>query len=421
MDSSLVRVNGAVSPNISGGDNNNGSAHHDNYNQSRQSRTHPTHQESFRRDPQSLLAQVQRSVASFQIWAAKVLRASEDSSTVNWVQNARVARTFAMIINGLLAVFSLVLIGVEMVEMVVREPLLDYLLPESEISLIVAGFTVAACAFGFAVAYNLLVEDTTCRSDSENGNDSGGNGGGIGPRTPIPPRSTNDVLAENSSSPSVVQQTMHPRLMFTRTSTYLLTGNAVVLLMLCIAFMTTIVQRSGHLSQMNKELNNAWTDGFRHRTKLISDFELRHHCCGFNSPKERAIPEKCSENEAYGFQVPCVDDLAKDFGRWQKGIQYLLLTQLAMLLPLLALIFTLSAIGIRKLQEWKQQGLASSEAQAEVQAEATATVPVMGGRVGAQYERPLLEDVAPHHERTPLLVNTGAESVRLTHDQPSLI
>ncbi|KAF9984694.1 hypothetical protein BGZ75_003733 [Mortierella antarctica] len=92
-----------------------------------------------------------------------------------------------------------------------------------------------------------------------------------------------------------------------------------------------------------------------------------------------------------------------------------------MLLPLLALTFTLSAIGIRKLQERKQQGLASSEAQAEAQAEATATIPVMGGRMGAQYERPLLEDVAPHHERTPLLVNTGAESVRLTHDQPSLI
>ncbi|KAF9283712.1 hypothetical protein BGZ68_005201 [Mortierella alpina] len=336
---SLVHVNS----NGTGGIN--GLPHHRNYSQDRPTRTGPSQEESPRRDPRTLLAQVQRSAASFQAWAARILHAGEDSSKLSWVQNARVARTFAMIMNALLAVLSLILIGVEMVEMVVREPILDYLLPESEISLIVAGLTVVAGAFGFAVAYNLLVEeDTTHGSDSENGSYRQGNGSaGKASKTHV--YKVTDVL-------------------------------------------------------MEKELNGAWTDGFRHRKRLISDFELRHHCCGYNSVADRPFPEDCDENEAYGFD-----------------------------LPLLALILTLSAIGIWKLKERKQEGPEFAEARTEAQAEAAATAPVMDGRAGAQYERPLLEDVTPHHERplledvnphherTPLLVNVEAEPVRLAHDR----
>jgi len=423
--SSLVRTNGVVAQDYSSSNNNsnNGRPHdHNNYNQSHP----PTHEPSSRRDPRSVLAQVQRSVASFQAWAVKALHAGEDSSRISWVHNARVARTFAMTINAVLAVFSLVLIGVEAVEMVVREPLLDYLLPESELTLIIAGFAVVAGAFGFAVAYNLLVEeeDPAQRGDSEVANGSGGAGGGQGPRTPIPPRPA------NNDSPVVIQATGHPRVMLTRSSTYLMTGNAVFLLMLSIALVVAIMQRSNHLSQLDKELNRAWTDGYRRRRRsLISDFELRHHCCGYNSVTERAFPEDCAVNVAYGFSVPCNADLAKDFWRWQKGIQQLLLTQLAMLLPLLALVLTLSVIGVWKLNERKQRGHAFAETQAEEQAAARATAPLVDLSEGPQYERPLLENVAsphherpllegvapPHHERTPLLPDTRTEPVRLVH------
>ncbi|KAF9960158.1 hypothetical protein BGZ70_008673 [Mortierella alpina] len=102
--------------------------------------------------------------------------------------------------------------------------------------------------------------------------------------------------------------------------------------MLSIVLCVAIVQRSAHLSQMDKELNRAWTDAFQRRNRnLISDFELRHHCCGYNSVKERAVPRDCAVNDAYGFSVPCNADLAKNFWRWQKGIQHLLFAQLAML------------------------------------------------------------------------------------------
>ncbi|KAF9958121.1 hypothetical protein BGZ72_000865 [Mortierella alpina] len=414
---SLVRANNnnrdTLAANNSSGDDNNGHHHNNNYN-GRPPRTQSSHEEFSRRDPRTLLAQVQHNAASFQAWAAKVLHAGGDSSKVHWVQNARVARTFAMIINGVLAILSLILIGVEMVEMVVREPILDYLLPESEISLFIAGLAVVAGALGFAVAYNLLVdEDSTRGYDDENGagrqgNGSGGSGGNLGPRRPT----------QNNDPPAAIQQTGRPKLiMFTRPSTYLLTGNAVLLLVLSVAFIFTIVQRSAHLSQMDKELNSAWTDANRHRTKLISDFELRHQCCGYTSIADRPFPPKiegrfpltCSENDAYGFQVPCKANLAQNFGRWQKGIQHLLLAQLALLLPLLALIFSLSAIGIWKLKEQKQQGLEFAEAQTE----ATAAAPVVDERAGAQFERPRLEDVRPHHERTPLLVNLEPEPVSL--------
>ncbi|KAG0248352.1 hypothetical protein BG011_000171 [Mortierella polycephala] len=445
---SLVRSNSTLNR-VSSPDNNNGyntgngQHHYNNNNQTRPSRT-PSGREDFaRRDPRTFLVQVQRSLALFQTWAAKVLQGGEESSAVNWVQNARVARTFMMIINVTLAVLAFLLMGVEMVEMALREPILDYLLPESEITLIVAGLTIVAGAFGFAVAYNLLVEeDTTNKGDERNndegrrGNGSGGNGRDSGPWTPTPPRSTDNMLGQNNDPPLVLQQQQirRPRLMFTKASTYLLNGNAVFLAVVLIVCTISVAQRSVHLSQMDKELNSAWTEASRHRTKHISDFELRHQCCGYNSitdrpfppvgnPKEPKEPKRqtCSENLDYGFQVPCKAELTKDFERWQKGIQHLMLAQVTMLLPLLLLVMALSAIGFSKLKERKQEGLEGAEAEAE----ATAAVPVVNGRGGAQYERPLLEDVTPHNGGTPFLVDVEAEPVRHTHDrpvvQPSLI
>lgn len=97
---------------------------------------------------------------------------------------------------------------------------------------------------------------------------------------------------------------------------------------------------------MDTELNKAWTDAVRHRTQYISDFELRHHCCGYNSISDRPFPpldkpnkpgepkepkQTCSENPTYGFKVACKAELAKDFTRWQTRIQQLLLVQVTML------------------------------------------------------------------------------------------
>ncbi|KAF9079311.1 hypothetical protein BGX23_004417, partial [Mortierella sp. AD031] len=68
--------------------------------------------------------------------------------------------------------------GVEMVEMALRESILDYLLPESEITLFAAGLTIVTGAFGFAVAYNLLVEEDTTNKGDERDNDEGRRGNG---------------------------------------------------------------------------------------------------------------------------------------------------------------------------------------------------------------------------------------------------
>ncbi|KAF9169458.1 hypothetical protein BGX21_002889 [Mortierella sp. AD011] len=435
---SLVRSNSALnranSPphNYNNGYNTgNGHYHHNNNNRG----------DFARRDPRTLLAQVQRGLAPFQAWAAKILHAGEESSAVNWVQNARVARTFMMIINTIIAVLAFILIGVEVVEMVLREPLLDYLLPESEITLFAAGATIVAGAFGFAVAYNLLVEeDTTDRNEGNNneghrGNSSGGNGEDLGPRNPTPPNSDN-IFGQNNDPPLVTQQqqTRHPRLMFTKASTYLLNGNAAFLTLILITFIIAIVQRSIHLSQMDKELNSVWTDAIRHRAKLISEFEIHHQCCGFYHITDRPFPPvinkrkpddtrplTCNENPLYGYKVPCKAELAKDFERWQRGIQRLLLVQVTMLVPLFLLVVALSAIGLLKLKARKQEGLEDVKAQAK----ATAAVPAADGRGGAQYERALLEDVNSHNGGTSLLIGVDAEPATLTLDrpvvQPSLI
>jgi len=152
--------------------------------------------------------------------------------------------------------------GVEMVEMAVREPILDYLLPESELTLFVAGLTMVAGAFGFAVAYSLLVEEDTTNKDDEmdndegrRGNGSGGNGRDSGPRSPIPSSTTDNMLGQNNDPPLVLQQqlqTRRPRLMFTKASTYMLNGNTILLVLTLMAFTFSMVQRSVHLSQVKK-------------------------------------------------------------------------------------------------------------------------------------------------------------------------
>ncbi|KAK3839995.1 MAG: hypothetical protein JOS17DRAFT_725636, partial [Linnemannia elongata] len=423
---SLVRSNGtsnrvgSPSHNNSNNGYNTGNGHHQ---QQQNNNNNPA-----RRDPRTLLTQVQQSLGLFQAWAVKLLHENQGSPVVNWVQNSRVARTFMMTINVILAVFAFLLMGVEMVEMALREPILDYLLPESEMTLLVAGLTIVTGAFGFAVAYNLLVEDTTNdrddRDDNEGrqGNGSSGNGRDSGPRTSNPAHFTDNMLGQNNDPPLVVrqQQPRGPRLMFTKASTYLLNGNAILLFVVLVVFTISIAQRSFHISQMDKELNSAWTDASRHRTQHISDFELRHHCCGYDSLSERPFPPKnpkdpkqiCSENPAYGFKVPCKAELAKDFRRWQTRIQQLLLIQMTMLVPLLLLVVTLSAVGFSKRKELKQERPDDAEAQAE----AVGVVPVVDGRgTGAQFERPLLGDATS----TPFLVSIEeAEPVRLNNDRP---
>ena len=71
-------------------------------------------------------------------------------------------------------------------------------------------------------------------------------------------------------------------------------------------------------------------------------------------------------------------------------------------------------IGLSRLREREQEGLEDAEAQAE----ATAAIPAVDERGGAQSERPLLEGVTPQNGGTPLLINVEAEPVRLTHDHP---
>ncbi|KAG0083596.1 hypothetical protein BGZ92_010632 [Podila epicladia] len=437
-NSNLNRIDSSSHNNNIGYNTGNG-PHHNNY-QARPSRTPPSREAFARRDPRTFLVQVQQSLQPFQTWAAKVLHGGEESSIVNWVQNARVAKMFMMIMNVILAVLAFLLMGLEMVEMALREPILDYLLPESEVTLFAAGLMIVTGAFGFAVAYNLLVEEDTMNKGNETDNDegrqgngSGGNGRDLGPTTPTPLRSTN-MIGQNGDPPLVQQQqqqTRRPRLMFTKASTYLLNGNTVFLAVVLIVFTISVAQRSLHLSQIDKELNSAWTGANRHRTKLIRDFELRHQCCGFNSITDRPFPpvdkpkdpkepqmQTCSVNPAYGFQVPCKAELTKDFERWQKGIQYLLIVQVTILLPLLLLVMTLSAIGFSKLKERKQEGLEDAEAQVEAPVEATIAAPMLDGRGGAQYERPLLEDVTLNNGGTPLLVNVAAEPVELIRDRP---
>src|SRR5690606_38582623 len=92
-------------------------------------------------------------------------------------------------------------------------------------------------------------------------------------------------------------------------------------------------------NKMERELNSAWTEAYRHRTGLVRDFELRHQCCGYNSVQDRSFPPydpknpvaSCTEDPTYGFKVSCKPELSKDFERWQSGIQNLLIVQVTMM------------------------------------------------------------------------------------------
>ncbi|KAF9908807.1 hypothetical protein EC991_009510 [Linnemannia zychae] len=420
---SLVRSDRTLS-----NDYNSNNGHHNN-------RPHPSRTTSdrdsnnnnaTRRDARTVLTNVQRSIVAFQTWATEILLRNNKEApiVIQWVQNARVARTFMLIVNAILAILAFVLMGVEMVEMAVREPILDHLLPENEMTLYIAGFTIVAGAFGIAVAYNLLVEQDDPSTEGGNGQDgSSGGGGGSNPgsrrASPSLRHPTDNMLGQSnvhSETSQQQQQQQHakrPRLMFTKASTYLLNGNAVFLFVLLIAFTVAIAQRSVHISKMEGELHAAWVDANRHNRLLIKNFELRHQCCGYKSIKENAFPPlnpkkgedvgpPCHLNKAYGFQLPCQGELTKDFERWQKRIRELLLVQVTVMVPLLLLVVALSVIGNSKLKERKQ------ELEDEAQAEAVAVVPVVNGR-----DQPLLVDFVPHNDGMPNLIDVNSEPERV--------
>lgn len=106
---SLVRSNGtsnrvgSPSHNNSNNGYNTGNGHHQ---QQQNNNNNPA-----RRDPRTLLTQVQQSLGLFQAWAVKLLHENQGSPVVNWVQNSRVARTFMMTINVILAVSFLLCSG----------------------------------------------------------------------------------------------------------------------------------------------------------------------------------------------------------------------------------------------------------------------------------------------------------------------
>ncbi|GJJ75031.1 hypothetical protein EMPS_07389 [Entomortierella parvispora] len=435
---SLVRSNGALNGANQNSTNNgyntrNGHHHCNSHNQPR---TRAATGDGFvRRDPRTLLTQVQRSLAFFQDWAADFLHGKEDSAIVSWVQSARVAKTFMMIINVLLAISAFVLIGVESLEMVLREPILDYLLPESEITFLAAGLTIVACAFGLAVGYNLLVEeDTPGKKDDGDGQQDRGNSGqnGRDPEPPSPPHPTSRMVGQSSNPALIAQRTIaRPRIMFTKASVNLLLGYVVLMTVLLVVFTITIVQRSNHLSKSNDEIFNAWGVAFKQRT-LIGDFQLRHHCCGFNNVRDRSYPPyhqnpdpgdpanlPCPINPRFEFQEPCKDLLTKDFWRWQNGIQHLLLVQLTMLVSLLLLAMGLSGIGLSELKERKHQDLEDTEAQRQ----GTNSTPTGAAR-REEYasERPLLlENESSRSGNGSLLIDIASEPSRTPVEQDTLI
>ncbi|KAF9924887.1 hypothetical protein FBU30_005230 [Linnemannia zychae] len=369
---SLVRSNTTANhPSLSSNSTNNTNHHSNNgYNATGNSshfRPNQSHTQSHtssgraqftERDPKTLFDHVQRNLTPFQIWAIKMMNSGENSDVVNWVQNARVARTFLMMINVFLALFAIVLACVEVAELVSREPILEYLLPESELTFIVAGLMFVGGLYGIAVAYNLLVEekgpsmDRESNGENQSGNGSGGNRGDPGPRTPISP-------LNNSGASLALQQQPH----------------------------------NNRPSKMTKELDAAWTQAFRHSKKLISQFERLNECCGYNHIKDRAypldVPEKeegCRYDKAYGFQ-----------------------------LVLVLLVSTLSMVGLVKLKVGKQPGRRQEE---EASAETSETAPATNTH--QQRERPLLGD-APRNENTPLLISLGTDQPRVTQNEPVVL
>ncbi|KAG0230886.1 hypothetical protein BGW42_000608 [Actinomortierella wolfii] len=347
---------------------------------------------SSRQDYRNLLAQAQQSLASFQEWAAKSLHKDDaDTSLVNWVQSARVARTFVMIINIILTLLAFLLMGVEALEIMLREPILDYLIPESATTMFAAGLIVLIGAFGFSVAYNLVVDDGSSLEDSEDGRRDGhrghgGNGRDPGPQSPIPPPTPSIQHGHPSESMTVQPKTSR---------------------------------------RMDKELESAWSYSYRHHKQFISDFERRHSCCGFARLDDRPIPNEpknnntCVQNPSYGFQTPCKDVLSIDYLRWQKGIHNLMVVQLAIMTPLLALYAILAMVGIKKRNGWKQVRQHGEPALLDLSFEND-----VGARPVYHPERPLLEGNT-ENERTPLLTDAAHQSSTTAQErpvvQPSLI
>ncbi|KAF9970914.1 hypothetical protein BGZ73_006209 [Actinomortierella ambigua] len=309
------------------------------------------------RDRRSLLAEIQRNLSPFQAWAANVIHEGDQSSKtlLNWVQSTRIARTFLLAVNILLTVLAFALMGIEAIEMVVREPIFTFLTPNDETTVIAAGLLIIVGAFGFAVAYNLLVEETETLETKKHDRDTnhrgagGGGGGGHGGRDPsgpppmVPPSngqrlgSPRPEATTTGGAGTVVQR--KTRVLFTTASTKLLIANTVVLLAALL---------------MDVDLNSAWTNAYRHHKQFILKYEQEHHCCGFAHVDDRPIPNDKDRTCATELQynVPCRDGFGDGYRRWQRGIYQFMALELTILCALLLVTAILATTGVAARKGW---------------------------------------------------------------------
>jgi hypothetical protein len=85
--------------------------------------------------------------------------------------------------------------------------------------------------------------------------------------------------------------------------------NFSILLVLVLAQAITTIFTFSNTDKVDESLEQAWMRAYMHRPKLIRRIEDEYSCCGYRNIYDHAVPDNCSANPYYGYEVSCFTQL----------------------------------------------------------------------------------------------------------------
>ncbi|KAF9209758.1 hypothetical protein BGZ49_001400 [Haplosporangium sp. Z 27] len=97
----------------------------------------------------------------------------------------------------------------------------------------------------------------------------------------------------------------------------------LVILSLLIFFISafgvasTLAEDKRMISTIGSMLDQTWQNSYDNSARKLKQIETSLYCCGFSSIEDRAIPKSspdaCRKSRAFGYQVPCQDQLKESY------------------------------------------------------------------------------------------------------------
>jgi len=100
----------------------------------------------------------------------------------------------------------------------------------------------------------------------------------------------------------------------------MLMANFSILLVLVLAQAITAIFTFSNTDKVDESVEQAWLRAYLNHPKLIRRIEDEYSCCGYRNIYDHAVPDNCSSNPFYGYEVSCFTQLLDAYRSNQTSI-----------------------------------------------------------------------------------------------------